>query len=75
MTAHTPNPTIVFVPVPAAGSPKYARALKPNYRRHKAQRPPNLPQQPIPKPVIDRAAVQRILDQGRKVLAEVHARG
>jgi hypothetical protein len=69
---NAPKPVVIFVETPSAGSPKFGRQAKPTYRRHKAQRPPNLPVQQIPKPVIDRVAVQRILDMGKRVLAEVH---
>jgi hypothetical protein len=72
---NAPRPVVVFVETPAAGSPKFARTVKPNYRRHKAQRPPNLPQQPIPKPVIDRQLIDQLLRQGKRVLAEAHSHG
>jgi hypothetical protein len=68
--------SMIFIPpeVPAAGSPKYAKPPKPNDHRHKAQRPPNLPIQAIPRPQIDRQLVDQLLRQGKQVLAEAHGR-
>ena len=50
---NAPKPSIIFIEVPAAGSPKFGRVEKPtNFRRHKPQRELWKPVQPIPQ--IDR---------------------
>jgi hypothetical protein len=58
---------IVLVEVPVIGSPKYLREVKPQYRHHRAQRPPpGLPRQEIPRP--DRRAVSELLRAGKRML-------
>jgi hypothetical protein len=62
------NPSIIFIEVPVAGSPRYARQEKPNYRRHRVTRPPQFPAQPIP--VIDREEIRRRVEEARKAIEE-----
>jgi hypothetical protein len=64
---NAPNPSIIFIEVPAAGSPRYARQEKPNYRHHKAQRDQWKPAQSIP--VIDREEIRRRVEEARKAIA------
>jgi hypothetical protein len=66
---NAPNPSIIFIEVPAAGSPRYARQEKPNYRRHhRAKREMWKPAQPIP--VIDREEIRRRCEEARKAIAD-----
>jgi hypothetical protein len=69
----TPISVVLFpYPVPAAGV-DWARRTKPppHYRHHRADRAaPRPPLQPIPTHVIDKAAIRRLLEQGKRALAE-----
>jgi hypothetical protein len=71
MTQGPPHPAIIFVEVPCAGV-DWSRRTKPlpHYRHHRADRDAPRPPQPIPTPGIDRVAVQRLLEQGRRALAD-----
>jgi hypothetical protein len=69
------NPSIIFIEVPAVGSPRYARQEKPNYRRHKAKRDQWLLRQDIPcSHQIDRRLIDEMRDQAKKAISDERSR-
>jgi hypothetical protein len=72
--------SVIFVPVevptPAAGSPGWIKPTKPGRRHHRARRADWPLRQPIPqREPIDRQLADQLLRQGKRILAEAHARG
>jgi hypothetical protein len=63
---NAPHPSIVFIEVPSAGSPKFGRAVKPDYRRHRVGRDngPRPPRQDIPRRDLD--DIRRVAEEMRQ---------
>jgi hypothetical protein len=68
---NAPTPVLIFIPVPAAGSPKCLRELKPPPYPMKRRDP--LRFQPIPKYTPDPAQIEAIKQAGRKMLEATRA--
>jgi hypothetical protein len=64
---------IVFVPVPAAGSPKEARRMKPVYPSPLKRNDAWSRRQPIPKPRFDRERIAAMKRRVRETLAQARS--
>jgi hypothetical protein len=67
--------SVIIVPVPAAGSPGWAKVTRPGYpqRNASAKRAPPWREQAIPSPCVDRDVVRRLAELGRRHVAERRA--
>jgi hypothetical protein len=68
----TPGPCqIVVVPVPVAGSPAWARPVRPPWTKPEADRRQHWAKQAIPRPgPIDRETLERLRDLANRAVAE-----